>query len=1043
MRRLVILLLASAGATAVGDDFQMALDQAKGKIFQYRLAKNSGDPVAIRQATLKLQEDPLAIRRVNRNSPEAFKIELNKDIANVQQDTRELIRNRFEYLGISRERVSFFEATNPTKAGEPVKVGQDWDMTVRVDGRDVPTRISQPIAHEAYYQAATGRQPPPATATDPVSQAARKSFREAANRYAEQQSLAVTDYQYREAYGGSPTEGTRIIMGPKDARLRDPVQMSQVIEYKSNEARNLAAELREHNRFGSAVGRDIEEMRQSKKQFENQVKPRVEAMGGQVPQFIVKGQEILKQVDAGKLTPNQAREQLAAMGETPSSFIRKTAQLVEAAQVLQDPARRGPAAPDVFQENVMNRLANRRLMRILDQVEAGTLTLEQAREQVRQLEANLPRPAEGVLTAARRQGGNALMGLWIVSAAGEAGAEEGVRAAQAGEDPDRMRAAGNAMLEATMIPGIIRGYQQGQQVGREELAKARMEGRSTGDAAMSAYGRLAGDLTFWNIGSRIAEEEIADEEARAAAEGREPNYWISSRDGAVRGLGEVLMVNSIARSAYSVTEEEVIQIGQDQVFRAWLQGKMLENVRIMNGIRRDLEAFAFTVALDDPEFAAKLAELTRRYQNARLAMANLSGAAARQLGEQDALAADVRWRASEMPDPPTAEAIIAARKAQMVGVPDVIGKDFSSAQGVIASAGLLPQPAEADKKPESVKPMMVFAQEPGAGTLVDFDTPVTFIYSSGKMVAKTVKVPPLAGLTKEAAEAKLAELKLKAEGKPGKEKPPRNAKKQQVYAQSPQEGTEVAEEAAVAFEFYAGIPVGRYEGLKKQEAEARIKTDDLLPVLTEGELTAKNEADEHRVFKQSPAPGEYVWFDEPVEVWYYRLGSGFQDGDGASVDPRFADAKVSDGDETTPGGSTASAGKRTQISYQLGGNPSAGAIQKSIGWIIRRYPSGDEPRKAIAAMHRDGFLTVPDTSAPGFKITSKDRQVGPDVAIGTLDSQTPQGSFSSHVTLVVYRDEFLISFTHMEPTSGYDYSREAASILKKSKELIDRRFPKP
>ena len=1032
-----LLLLAVMDVRA--DDFQLALNQAKDKILKYQIAKASGDPNAIREATMRLQEDPLAIRRVNTNPTESFKSGLNNDIAAIQTQTKELIKTRLAERGISPDRVSFFEATNPTKPGAPVKVGQDWDMTVRIDGRDVPSRISQPIAHEAYYEVATGNKPPPAS--DP---AARAEYREAANHYAEQQSLAVTDYQYREAYGGSPTEGGRIIAGPKDARLRDPTQMSEVIEYKSNEARNLATELREKGDLGGAVGRDIEEIRQSTKQYEKQVQPRVEAMGGEVPEFIQKGQAMMKKMDSGELTPAQVRDQLEAMGETPETFIRKTAQLVEAAQVLQAPGDRGAPAPDVFTENVLNRLQNRKMMQILEQVDNGELTVDQAREQIQKLgtppQNTAEPPAESELSIGKRQTGNALTELWLASTAFEGAAEEGKRAAMAGEDPSRLKAAGNALAEATMIPGMIRGIEHGKQIGEEELAKADKENRSELSATLSGFGRYGKELTGWTLGSKIADEEIADEEARAAREGRDPNYLASWANATLRGLGEVLMINSIARSANSVTEEEVTQTGQAQVFRAWAQGKLLEDLKAFQGIALDLQEYMLRGDLKDPDFRKKFEDLSDRYNNARLAMAKLTDATVQQFGDKDPLARAMQSKIIHMLDPPKVEAVIQVREAAMVPVPSVMGQDPIFAGRTIMTAGLTPEAADVPKKANDTPVMIVYGQQPDDKQRVDPLSKVTFVYSSGKASAQTVKVPDVTKMARAEAEAALAKLKFTFKATAGKEKPPRTAKKQEVYLQAPQKDTELAEGSEVNFTYYAGIMVGDYKELKKSEAEAAITSDGFKPQVHEGPLMAKTEPEHLKVYEQKTRPGQYLWYDDEVECLYYKTSPGFQEHDGEKVDPRFADAQVSSGDKTLPPNQQKpSAGERSEISFSSVAG--AGFGTKSLAWSIRKYTDEADAKAAISKQHKDGFFTVQDVSVAGNTISSQGRDIGPDKAIGTLHTSTPKGKMSSHVSMIIHRKVFVITFTHIEPEAGVDFSEESARILKESKALVNERFP--
>lgn len=686
----VAALIALLLSGAVADDWQLGVEQANARIANYEQARAGGNATAIREATMQLQRDPLAIRLVNRNQPEAFRTQLNEDIGVVRTRTIEIIRDRLGEIGV-RTGVTTFEATNPPKPGDSVKVGQDWDLTLRIGGRDVPTRVSQPLANEALYEAATGNKPPPAS--DPV---ARAAFRRAANHFAEQQSLAVTDYQFREAYGGSQKEGELIISGPRDARLRDPGQLAKVIDFKSAEARNLAAQLRAEGKLGEAVGWDLEEMRQSAKQFTRQVEPRVREMvestrqsattspraaegaarpKDPVPEFITRGQDILKDVEAGNITPDQAKARLAEMGETPASFIRKSAELVEAAQVLQPPGQRGEPAPDVFVENVRNRLQTRQLVKILERVDAGELTVAQAREQVanlREPDLSAIRKPRGNLTGqrpltegkssfapqepgvARTTINNALGALWIASTAGSAAAEEGQRAMEAGEDPSALRAAGNAMLDATMLPHVYDSYQRGKKIGLEELEVAASRGESRAGAVFSGMGRVLGDvlLTGWSIGTPIAQEEIDAEIRRAEQEGREPSFLASSLNGLARGLGEVLMVNSIARAANSVTEEEVIFVGQQQFVRAWAQGKLNENQKVLTGIQTDLQEALARGGADDPTLAPQLDELFDRYQRARQAMSRLAGAMQRQFGEGDPLVAAITGKLSQLPEPP-------------------------------------------------------------------------------------------------------------------------------------------------------------------------------------------------------------------------------------------------------------------------------------------------------------------------------------------------------------------------------------------------------
>lgn len=109
-------------------------------------------------------------------------------------------------------------------------MGQDWDVTARVKGKDVPLKGSQEVAHKAFYEAATGRPAPSA---------------EAARHFAESQAVEVTNRAHAEAYGGGGrklvynqtsgayeimTEGAEIIVGDKSAPCGLALESSPLCE---------------------------------------------------------------------------------------------------------------------------------------------------------------------------------------------------------------------------------------------------------------------------------------------------------------------------------------------------------------------------------------------------------------------------------------------------------------------------------------------------------------------------------------------------------------------------------------------------------------------------------------------------------------------------------------------------------------------------------------------------------------------------------------------------------------------------------------------
>lgn len=354
-RRLIPVVLAALLAAPTADVlavnpaivYQQALDHVDELIGKFETALSKGADGPVREAALNLQRNPLAVLTVNQTGSPFLRERLNLVLDTTKANARNIAREQLAaHYGVPVEDVSFFEATNRSAV---VKVGQDWDVTARVQGIDVPIDVARPILEGSYYQSVTG------VATND------KAF---AHAFAHDHAVEVINYKGTEAYGGSNTEGGRIINGPKDQRLRDPHQISDAIEVKSNVPRDNALKLEADGTpaaMADAQSQWMEEVRQYSKQYGKQIKPRVEAMGGQVPENIAYGSEILEEIASGKITLPEGVALLDQMGETPHSMIGKGAKLVEAAQTLRAPSEAGPAAPDVFTENVEGQLKLKQL----------------------------------------------------------------------------------------------------------------------------------------------------------------------------------------------------------------------------------------------------------------------------------------------------------------------------------------------------------------------------------------------------------------------------------------------------------------------------------------------------------------------------------------------------------------------------------------------------------------------------------------------------------------------------------------------------------
>jgi hypothetical protein len=966
-------------ASGAPDDFQLALNEAKERLIRYRTASRSNDRAAIHEAALRLQEDPLAVRQLG-----ASQTGITKDIEALQNEVRERILVLLDESGIRRDRVSFFNVLQPP-----------WDTGFRVDLRVVPTRVSQPFAREAYYELATGQKPPGA-----ADQAARAEYRAAAIQYGGQLAAAWAGTSYFD-----PNDDRLVAAGVKDARLRGPVPAG---EYTSPEALQLASDLRADGRLGATMDQEIEELKLAMRQFDAQARPAVEAAGTQVPQELAEAREIVRQVEAGTMTPPQARERIAAIGQTPAGITRRAADGIDRVQVLLPPVALPPAAGvgapplGVFNANVVQRLIGRRIAALLQRLDAGLLTVAQARAQLAQINAQAQaQPAAGQApppAGAVPQGQtNNFTALLRAAAAAQTTPPAG-----AADDPARWRAAGAAMADVAMAPlppltGDVRNAQA--------TNNAAGAGNTRQAVPLSeAIRRRDPDAAVWTLPSQINQNELADEELRAVAENRPPLYPDSMLNGALAGPGERLLLDAITRSG-GRRGETILPGSREELAVAWARSRLVEAILVMAGITRDFQWHTWSAELTGADLSHVLAKLAGHYNNARLAMADLSDRAAQRLGDTDPLVLAFQKKVSRLPDPPKVPVQAPARP------PEVAGTSFLRPNN--STAGTLPAPPNQNPKPATTMP----------------PTPPV------APVKAAVKVPDVTKLLEADAEKKIAELKLKLVVNAGSDKPPRTAKKGEVYRQSPPAGSEVVEGDTIRLDYYAGIPVGKYVGLKKAEAEAAIQKDGLTARVREGDA-GQSAVEALQVYEQRPQPGDLAWFDDEVSIVHHKAAEeGFADGDGAKVDPRLAAAKVHDGGDPTVACYKLSEGKRCIIALPT---PKIANMQTaSQTWAIVRYPNA---AGAQAWYNENAVPMTANQNMAGHRET-----LTRDPAGGVIYSRNMNlGGYKStdHIRIAIYREVFIIMYGMHEPQPAADVSH-AAGIMERSRKLVDERFPKP
>lgn len=341
--------------------WETAQAEAAKRVTDFEAAVKAGKPERVRKAALNLQSDPMAVQKLNQaNRPDLVEAH-NQVTEKIKTGAKENIRENMAKewnrthpndRPITKKDVEIYEPTNYKDASAKPKSGQDWDVTVRVKGKDVPPSQSQKVVEKSYYDAAGGEKTfgkrAPGVTTEQAAAAA-----------AHKQAVEVTHGKSTEAYNEPETIlGTKTEKPNAGKKLTDSEQLTHAIENKSNISRNKAADATAAGNSTEAVRQEAEQMRQASKQYDKISKPRVEAAGGEVSSHVEKGMDIVRDAGAGKISPEQARAELAKMGETPESVISKASGQAEAAQKLKpsgtspEPTKSTVAEPELNAKGV-------------------------------------------------------------------------------------------------------------------------------------------------------------------------------------------------------------------------------------------------------------------------------------------------------------------------------------------------------------------------------------------------------------------------------------------------------------------------------------------------------------------------------------------------------------------------------------------------------------------------------------------------------------------------------------------------------------------
>ena len=369
----------------------------------------------------------------------------------------------------------------------------------------------------------------------------------------------------------------------------------------------------------------------------------------------------------------------------------------------------------------------------------------------------------------------------------------------------------------------------------------------------------------------------------------------------------------------------------------------------------------------------------------------------------------------------------------LVTVPNVVGYPVQAAVDELRKVDLSADLVLGKNPPANRKPNVVVGQEPEAGAQVAPQSKVAIVFygRSGEKEPQ-VAVPNVVRMLKEEAEQaiKAAELNPNAVGM--KVDRPPNARPKEVYEQSPEGQQMAAKGQIVTFHYYAGIKVPDVVGMRRQEAEQTITRLLLEPKSEPGEKQAPNVIDAGNVYEQRPAGGEFLVEGEPVHIKFYKELGGFQDGDGALVDPRFAAAFVFD----------SKAGARSAIGYDSRIGDERKHIREYFSLSIIREPDSGQAQKMFESVS-EKFRDYTSHHAT-HRTTIRATRVGPWDVVQThryWEADNPHLYPGAEYYRVAVHRDFWIFLRMGNPDENHDFGDEPNQIMAKSIKLIDLRFP--
>jgi hypothetical protein len=283
-----------------------------------------------------------------RSASDELKTSYNNKWDKIYNDTDTAVQSRIaKEHGLSDPKQ--VDVIGPTNPSAKIKVRNDRDVTYRIPAKEGQI-IPDPDNPNAFIRAKGG---------EPIDVDARKIYNEefyktargkdyypdlTPDQFAEKMDQLATTRLHPEAYGRGPKD-LRIATeeGLKGEAFSDPTQVGLAARYKAEHWYNNAEKAREIGDLGTAETHMAEGMRQTTKQFNNQVVERVKAIKkGVSPEVaekmkidpkLTKAVEIMRGPERG-ISPTLTEKFLKDMGLTPREVSAQVGQYIEMLQKL-------------------------------------------------------------------------------------------------------------------------------------------------------------------------------------------------------------------------------------------------------------------------------------------------------------------------------------------------------------------------------------------------------------------------------------------------------------------------------------------------------------------------------------------------------------------------------------------------------------------------------------------------------------------------------------------------------------------------------------